>query len=180
MDQQPVKNHKREPLISRSLLIGAALFVIILLGIYLGRLANTPGFLGSYATFIADVNLVAQVTLLIVLIAGLIAIKRKKTPIHRSLQTAVVLLSMILTLFIMAGRFFQLYSSGGTAWILVFHGMLGLTAILLGIYLVLVMNNRLPKRWLTKKWKLIMRVTWLLFLAVVLGGFVIYWRMYIP
>ena len=80
MDQQPVKNHKREPLISRSLSSGLALFVIILLGIYLGRLANTPGFLGSYATFIADVNLVAQVTLLIVLIAGLIAIKRKKTP----------------------------------------------------------------------------------------------------
>jgi uncharacterized membrane protein YozB (DUF420 family) len=180
VDQQPVKNHRHEPLVSRALFIGVALFVILLLGIYLGRLADAPGFLGTYTTLIADVNLVAQLALLIVLIAGLIAIKRKKTPVHRSLQTTVVLLSIILTVFIMAGRFFQLYSSGVTAWLLVFHGMLGLTAILLGVYLVLVMNNRLPKGWHTKKWKLLMRVTWLLFLLVSLGGITIYWRMYIP
>ena len=81
----------------------------------------------------------------------------------------------------MAGRFLQLYSSGGTAWILVFHGMLGLTAILLGIYLVLVMNNRLPKRWLYEKMEADHAGNLGCFsLAVVLGGFVIYWRMYIP
>ncbi len=107
-------------------------------------------------------------------------IKRKKTAEHRYLQTAVVLFSTVLTIFIMCGRFFLLYTPGNFGWQLIVHGILGLAAIVMGIYLILLMNNRLAKRWRTKKWKLLMRVDWALFLLVVLGGFVIYWRMYIP
>ena len=180
MKNQSEKNRKRDPLIPQALLIGLALTALLLLGADLQGWAETPGFLGTYAPLIADVNLVAQVLLIVVLIVGLVAIKRKDTLTHRNLQTAVVLFNVLLIVFIMAGRFFLLYSPESFGWLVLAHGILGLCAIVCGIYLILIMNNRLPKRWRTKKWKLLMRVTWLLFLLVALGGIIIYWRMYIP
>jgi uncharacterized membrane protein YozB (DUF420 family) len=180
MNNQSGKNRKHEPLIPYALLIGLALTALLLLGADLQGWAETPGFLGTSAPLIADVNLVAQVILIVVLIVGLVAIKRRNTPAHRNLQTAVVLFYVLLVVFIMAGRFFLLYSPGSFDWPVLAHGVLGLCAIVCGIYLILIMNNRLSKRWRTKKWKLLMRVNWLLFLLVALGGIVIYWRMYIP
>jgi len=170
---------KREPLVPAALLIGLVLAVILILGIDFLGWTNNQGFLGTYAPIIADVNLLAQVALLGLLITGLITIKRKKNAEHRYLLTAVVLFSVVLTVFVMAGRFFILYSPGNFGWQLIVHGILGLAAIVLGIYLMLLMDNRLNKRWRTKKWKLLMRVNWFLFLLVVLGGFIIYWRIYI-
>jgi uncharacterized membrane protein YozB (DUF420 family) len=163
-----------------ALLIGLALTAILILGIGFLGWTNKQGFLGTYAPIIADVNLIVQIALLGLLMAGLIEIKRKKNTEHRYLLTAVVLFSVVLTIFIMAGRFFLLYSPGNFGWQLIVHGILGLTAIVIGIYLMLLMDNRLEKRWRMKKWKLLMRVNWALFLLVTLGGFVIYWRMYIP
>jgi len=180
MSNPAKQTRKREPLVPVALLIGLLLAAILILGIGFLGWANKQGFLGTYAPIIADVNLIAQIALLGLLIAGLITIKRKKTTEHRYLLTTVVLFSVVLTVFIMVGRFFLLYTPGNFGWQLIVHGILGLAAILVGIYLMLMMDNRLDKRWRTKKWKLLMRVNWLLFLLVVLGGFVIYWRMYIP
>ena len=180
MNKQPEKSRKREPLVPQTLLIGLALTALLLLGANLQGWAETPGFLGTYAPLIADVNLVSQVLLIGVLIVGLVVIKRRNTPAHRNLQTAVVLFNVLLVVFIMAGRFFLLNSPSSFDWPVLAHGVLGLCAIVCGIYLTLIMNNRLPKRLRTKKWKLLMRATWLLFLLVALGGIVIYWRMYIP
>jgi len=180
MNNQPEKSRKREPLISQTLLIGFALTALLLLGADLQGWAETPGFLGPYAPLIADVNLVAQVLLIVVLIVGLVAIKRRNTPAHRNLQTALVLFNVLLIVFIMAGRFFLLYSPGSVGWPVLAHGILGLCAIGCGIYLILIMNNRLPKRWRTKKWKGMMRVTWVLFLLVAVGGFILYRMLYLP
>jgi uncharacterized membrane protein YozB (DUF420 family) len=180
MNNQPEKRRKREPLIPQTLLIGLALTALLLLGADLQGWAETPGFLGTYAPLIADINLVAQVILIVVLIGGLVAIKRRNTPTHRNLQTAAVLFNVLLVAFIMAGRFFLLYSPGSFDWPVLAHGVLGLCAIVCGIYLTLHMNNRLSKRWQTKKWKLMMRVTWGLFLLVAIGGFVLYRMLYLP
>lgn len=180
MINQPEKNRKREPFIPRALLIGLALTALLLLGADLQGWAETPGFLGTYAPLIADVNLVAQVLLIVVLIVGLVAIKRKNTPAHRNLQTAVVLFDVLLTLFIMALRFLQVYTGGTSGWLQIAHGILGLTALFSGLYLILIMNYRLPKRWRTKNWKVMMRVTWVLFLLVAVGGFVLYRMLYLP
>jgi len=174
------QSRKREPLVPVALLIGLVLTAILILGIGFLGWTNKQGFLGTYAPIIADINLIAQIALLGLLIAGLIEIKRKNNSEHRHLLTAVVLFSMVLTVFIMIGRFFLLFTPGFFGWQLIVHGILGLVAVVLGIYLMLLMDNRLGKRWRTKKWKLMMRVNWLLFLLVVLGGFAIYWRMYIP
>jgi len=177
----PVRQpRKREPLVPAALLVGLGLAVILILGIGFLGWTNKQGFLGTYAPVIADVNLIAQIALLGLLIAGLVEIKRKKNTEHRYLLTAVVLFSVVLTVFIMIGRFFLLFSPGFFGWQLIIHGILGLVAILLGVYLMLLMDNRLGKRWRIKKWKLLMRFNWILFLLVTLGGFVIYWRMYIP
>jgi uncharacterized membrane protein YozB (DUF420 family) len=179
MNNQPEKSRKREPLIPQTLLIGLALTALLLLGADLQGWAKTPGFLGNSAPLIADVNLVAQVLLIVVLIVGLVAIKRRNTPAHRNLQTAVVLFNVLLVVFIMAGRFFLLYSPGSFDWPVLAHGVLGLCAIVCGIYLILHMNNRLSKRWQTKKWKMMMRVTWGLFLLVAIGGLVLYRMLYL-
>jgi uncharacterized membrane protein YozB (DUF420 family) len=180
MENPQKKAHKRDPLIPQAILAALALTALVLLYADTLGWAQTPGFLGTYAPMISDINLLAQVALLIVLVAGLAAIKRKHTRTHRNLLTTLVFFSILLTVFIMMGRFLQVYSSGTTGFLQIAHGILGLAAIFCGLYLILLMNDRLPVKWRTKKWKLIMRINWSLFLLVVLGGFAIYWKIYIP
>ncbi len=75
----PVRQpRKREPLVPAALLVGLVLAVILILGISFLGWTNKQGFLGTYAPVIADVNLIAQIALLGLLIAGLVEIKRKK------------------------------------------------------------------------------------------------------
>ena len=73
---------KREPLVPAALLVGLVLAVILILGIGFLGWTNKQGFLGTYAPIIADVNLIAQIVLLGLLIAGLIDDKTKEK--HRA------------------------------------------------------------------------------------------------
>lgn len=180
MENPQKKTHKRDPLIPQAILAALALTALLLLSADTLGWVQTPGFLGTYAPMISDINLLAQIALFIVLVAGLVAIKRKHTRTHRNLLSTLVFFSIVLTVFIMMGRFLQVFSSGSAGFLQIAHGILGLAAIMCGLYLILFMNDRLPVKWKMKKWKRLMRVTWTLFLLVSLGGFVLYRLLYLP
>lgn len=177
---QNKKTGETDSVAPRWLLFGLCVAAVAILIIEFSGLGNKPGFLGSYAPMISDINLLAQLALFIVLVAGLVAIKRKHTRTHRNLLSTLVFFSIVLTVFIMMGRFLQVFSSGSAGFLQIAHGILGLAAIMCGLYLILLMNDRLPVKWQMKKWKRLMRVTWTLFLLVSLGGFVLYRLLYLP
>jgi plastocyanin len=58
------------------------------------------------------------------------------------------------------------------------HGLMGLTAELLGIYLVLRMNDLIPERWRVKNFKLVMRTTLALWLLTAVVGIGVYLVLY--
>lgn len=179
MTNPRVKVHKRDPLVPIPLLAGLVITALFLLAANLLGWAEMPGFLGSFAPRLVDLNLVAQGLLLIVLTASLVLIKQKRTRPHRNLLTAVVFFNILLTIFIMAGRLLTIYSPGNYGALQIAHSLIGLTAILIGLYLVLRMDNRLPSKWKIKQWKLLMQIDWTLFFLVSVLGFILYRMLYV-
>lgn len=159
-----------------------AMSIFLLLGKRLGLEAR-PGFLGTFAPFYSDVNVIAQILLVVGLIIGFLLIRAHKTNAHQYLKTSLVLFSLVMTVFFMGVKLFQLLSSGLSFSLIVlveiFHGFLGTLAILAGLFLILRMNNALPKALRISWWKNLMRITFGLYLLVGLGGIVLYILMYV-
>lgn len=163
------------------LLVAMSLF--LLLGKRLG-LDVRPGFLGTFAPFYADVNLIAQIFLILGLLVGFILIRAHKSGAHQYLKTSLVLFSLVMTVFFMGGKLMMLLASGlsFSPIILVegFHGLMGTLSILAGLFLILRMNNALPKAMRITWWKNLMRITFGLYLLVGIGGIALYALLYIP
>ncbi len=156
-------------------LLGTALFLI------LGRrfgLDTRPGFLGTNAPLYSDINLIVEILMVIGVITGYILIQNKIRSGHQYMQTAMVLLNLVVTIFFMALIFVQLLNPATTLSLSVIaeivHGTVGVIAILTGLFLVLTMNDLLPKSWQPKKWKNLMRFAIWAYIAVAVGGIVVY------
>jgi hypothetical protein len=185
-------NRSRTPLSSRAAkwlvaVIVAVLLVVTSLFLLLGKrlgLEVRPGFLGTFAPFYADVNLIAQIVLLIGLLVGFILIRAHKSGAHQYLKTSLVLFSVVMTVFFMGGKLIMLLASGVSfsPIILVegFHGLMGTLSILAGLFLILRMNNALPNPMRITWWKNLMRITFGLYLLVGIGGVALYVLLYIP
>jgi len=145
------------------------------------------GFLGTGATFKADVNLVAQLAMGVVLIAGTFLARAKRYTAHGICQTAVMFLNLAMILSIMWPSFdgqvlpalpnhlTDTYYGVGTA-----HGILGGVAELFGIYLALAAGTEvLPRSVRVQRWKIWMRVELGLWWAVILSGAVTYYVWYV-
>jgi uncharacterized membrane protein YozB (DUF420 family) len=145
------------------------------------------GFLGSGATFAADLNLVVQLTMGAALMAGTILAKRRRYKAHGICQTSVLLLNLLMIGLVMWPSFRQqvepalfkrvhkLYYQ--TA---ILHGVMGIAAELLGLYIVMVAGtNVLPTVLRFKHWKWWMRTELVLWSAVVLSGVGTYYAWYI-
>jgi hypothetical protein len=163
------------------LLVAISLF--LLLGKRLG-LDVRPGFFGTFAPFYADVNLVAQIILIVGLLIGFFLIRAHKSAAHQYLKTSLVLFSLVMTVFFMGVKLIQLLSFGLSFSLIVlveiFHGFMGTLAILAGLFLILRMNNALPKNLRIAWWKNLMRITFGLYLLVGVGGITLYFLLYIP
>jgi uncharacterized membrane protein YidH (DUF202 family) len=89
-----------------------------------------------------------------------------------------VLLNLVMTIFFMALVFVQLLKPGTVLSISVLaeiaHGTVGVIAVLTGLYLLLAMNDLLPKSWQIKNWKNLMRFAIWAYGAVALGGIAVY------
>ena len=145
------------------------------------------GFLGTNAGFAADLNLLLQIAMGVVLLACAWLARRKRFRAHGICAAAV----MILNLFAIALAMWPVFHeqvwpkiparlSGPHYGIAAAHGALGVVAELFGLYILLMAGtNILPRSWQLKRWKLWMRVELGLWWAVLATGIAIYFNWYV-
>jgi uncharacterized membrane protein YozB (DUF420 family) len=149
--------------------------------------AQKKGFLGTGATFGADLNLVVQFVMAVALLMGGVLAKRKRYRAHGICQTTVLLLNLLMIALVMWPSFHQ---QVGPVFARVFrkryfavatiHAALGTAAELLGLYIIMVAGtNILPPRLCFKRWKLWMRAELMLWSAVLFSGLWTYYVWYI-
>jgi uncharacterized membrane protein YozB (DUF420 family) len=145
------------------------------------------GLLGTGATFGADVNFIVQLAMGGALIVGVMLAKQKRYRAHGSCQTIGLLLNLWMIALTMWPSFRQqvvphlprVRKSGYYA-IATIHMMVGTSAELLGIYIVLVAGTKLvPPSLRFKQWKRWMRIELALWLVALILGIGTYYAWYI-
>jgi uncharacterized membrane protein YozB (DUF420 family) len=145
------------------------------------------GFLGTGATFGADLNLVVQLIMGVALLGGAVLAKQKRYTAHGVCQTIVLLLNLLMIGLVMWPSFQQqvkpalsrvlrkrYYEVAAT------HAGLGIAAELLGLYIVLVAGtNLLPQRLRFKNWKWWMRAELVLWVIALVSGVGTYCAWYV-
>ena len=145
------------------------------------------GFLGTGATFAADVNFIVQLAMGGVLIVGVILAKQKRYRAHGACQTAVLLLNLWMIGLDMWPSFrLQVLPHLPKALhskyhaIALVHAAVGTAAELLGLYIVLVAGTSLvPPSRRFKEWKRWMRIEFALWFVALIGGIGTYYAWYI-
>ena len=151
------------------------------------HLFPSKGFLGTGATFEADLNLVAQLIMASALIGGAALARRKRYAAHGICQTTVLLLNLVAIGLVMAPSFGQqvkpalpkvlhhwYYAAAA------FHALFGIAAEVLGLYVALVAGTNVLPQWVRfKNWKRWMRAELMLWCFVVLTGVGTYYVWYI-
>lgn len=166
------------------LLVGTTIFILVQRNAT--SLGGGQGLFGTRAGFFADVNLVAQIILLLGLTVGYGLARRGNIPAHQYNQTAWVLFNIVLTVFIMALVFNVQVRPGipdnlrdAYGLTATLHAVLGTITILCGIYILLRMNKLLPKALRVSWWKGLMRATLGLYWLTGLFGVGTYYFWYI-
>lgn len=142
------------------------------------------GFLGTRANWAADLNLIVQIALLLVLVAARAQAKRRNLNVHHRWMTAIVTVNAVMIVAIMNPSLFRLLPSavrdpGAPALVLPLpHALVGVLAEVMGLYAVLSMRMDLPDSWRTRNLKWFMRITFLLWAVALVGGIVLYWVRY--
>jgi hypothetical protein len=178
----PVNDVKRVFTISLVVfLIASAIFLALGGPTHIARL---PGIFGTHANLFSDINLIAQIVLLAGLTVGYFLAHQGNITAHQYNQTAWVLFNIVLTIFIMIVAYYEYVLVPGEVSTLhgivaTIHAILGLLAILCGVYLLLRMNQLIPKRWRIRWWKKLMQLTLGLYLLVGVIGLGIYYVWYI-
>jgi uncharacterized membrane protein YozB (DUF420 family) len=147
----------------------------------------TKGFLGTGATFKADLNLVVQVVMGGALICGGVLARRKRYTAHGICQTTVLLLNLLMIALVMWPSFQQQVRPALPKvlhrWYYAapaIHGILGITAEVVGLYIVIVAGTNVLPEWLCfKDWKRWMRTELMLWVFVLLTGVGTYVAWYI-
>jgi hypothetical protein len=144
------------------------------------------GFLGTWANFGADTNLLIQFTMGIALISGAFLARAKRYTAHGICQSLVLLLNLPMIALVMWPSFHarvlprlpsRLVKRNYA--IATVHGALGAVAEILGFYIALVAGtNVLPVKWRIQRWKLWMRIELILWWIVLLTGFGTYYFWY--
>lgn len=146
------------------------------------ELMHKPGFLGTAANWAADMTLVLMILIGAALTVGVVMARRQKYQTHRWIQTASVALNVILVLWLMIlpYRDFIAPSVPGRLnepFILVttLHGLVGFCAVVLGVFVVLRANGLMIKPLRFNNYKLVMRISYTLYMLTILLGFLVYY-----
>jgi len=157
-------------------LLAAAAAAALVQGIFGSGQEGAPGFTGV-GVLIADVNLALQALLLLGLTFGFYLARRGSIEAHRVNQTVWVLVNTVLVVLIMLAsmqdvRLGSLADLGNArAAVTWLHALLGAFTAVAGLWLVLQMNDLLPRRWHLAGWKTLMRLTLAGYWASALLGF---------
>ena len=144
------------------------------------------GFLGTHAGYGSDLNLTIQIAMGVALIFGAFLARAKRFVAHGICQSVVLVLNFGMICFLMWPSFHshvlpRLPNRLGKRFYAVatVHGVLGVLAEILGLYIALVAGtNILPKSIRFKGWKLWMRVELALWWIVLMTGAATYWVWY--
>ena len=145
------------------------------------------GFLGTGATFTADVNFIVQLAMGGALIVGVILAKQKRYRAHGACQTTVLLLNVLMIALTMWPSFREQVVphipralKRGYYAIVMVHMLLGTSTELLGIYIVLVAGTKLiPPSLRFTQWKRWMRIELALWLLTLTWGIGTYYEWYV-
>lgn len=146
------------------------------------------GFLGTPASFGADLNLIVQIVMGVALLADALLARAKRFRAHAVCMTAVLLINLVAVCLVMWPSFDQLvlprlahHLARRNAAIAAVHGILGCVAELLGLHILLVAGTSLlPETWRFKRWKLWMRVELALWMVLLVSGIGTYIVWYTP
>jgi len=133
------------------------------------------GFLGTGATFTADLNLIVQLAMGAALVTGMFLARRKNYRLHARCQASVVLLNLLMIGLIMAPQFhkqvepnLRLVTSDRYYTLPFIHAALGTVAEVLGLYVILVAGTEMiPKSLRFDNYKPWMRTTLALWWTVI-------------
>jgi plastocyanin/uncharacterized membrane protein YozB (DUF420 family) len=145
------------------------------------------GFLGTGATFYADLNLIVQLAMGVALLVGMRLARKKKFKPHKYCQSAVMILNLVMIFLIMAPSFHKQVQpevfgglKGGYYLLPFIHTVLGTIAELLGLYIVVAAGTKiLPKKLPYKRYKPLMRACLTLWWVTILFGVGTYYYWYV-
>jgi hypothetical protein len=140
-----------------------------------------PGFLGTRATFGADLALVLILISSTLFTIGWQLAVHKHYETHRWVQTSAAIINASVVLVVMVGSFwgFTLPEVSRnlvrpSVWVTVVHAFVGTVAFLFGVFVVLRGNKLVPKRWRFRNYKLFMRTAYGLYMFATLVGIAVY------
>ena len=144
-------------------------------------LLRSPGFLGTKANLRSDATLVLILVTAVLFTIGWQLAIRKRYEAHRWVQTLAASLNTIAVLGTMISSFLVHILPGipgklneGSYGITTVHALVGMVAMLLGVFVVLRGNNLVPKGLRFKNYKLFMRASFALYMLATLIGIVVY------
>ncbi len=147
---------------------------------------TSPGFLGTKATLRADLTLVLILTTAVMFNIGFYLARHKKFGAHRIVQTSAVILNTLVVLISMVTSYIIHILPGiparldqGDYAVTTIHAIIGATGLLFGVYVALVGNKILPKRFRFQNYKPYMRLAYSLYMLATLGGVIVYIIVYV-
>ena len=141
------------------------------------------GFLGRGATFGADLNLLVQIGLGLLLLIGMVFARRGLYRAHGACQSSALALAIVMTLVWMWPSFREVYVpdlargiANRTNVAVVAHAALGSVVLLLGVYVVLVAGTAMiPQRFRFQNYRAWMQTLLVLWWIAIGLGVLTYW-----
>jgi uncharacterized membrane protein YozB (DUF420 family) len=138
------------------------------------------GILGTGATLVANINLILQIVILVVLTIGAFQARRGRLDAHHTLMTAAVIINAVLIIAIMNPSFFRIlpfaldYPGAPGPKVMWPHVALGAVAELLGAYLVIRLKLDPSRASDLGNLRRVMVVTLLLWTTALVVGIAVY------
>lgn len=150
------------------------------------ELFHTPGFFGTHANFFADVTLVTMLVTATLFSIGFYLARKDKITVHKWVQTLGATINLILVLWMMVLPFrdFIIQDQGGPRerffyTVTIMHALIGLSATIFGIYVVLRGHMLMPEFLRFHNYKPFMRVAYTLYIVATLLGVAVYLAWYV-
>ncbi|HMH19234.1 MAG TPA: hypothetical protein VK572_13930 [Burkholderiales bacterium] len=174
--------NRRSAIVTATVMIVGSLAWIT--GISFSGLEGSRGFFGT-GPLIADANLILEVILVAGITYGFLLARRGNIDAHQINQTTWVILNLGLIVLVMAGSMQDVKIAKtadladwriGVTWL---HAAVGTFTALTGLWIVLQMNDLLPRGLHVAAWKNLMRAAFAGYWLTALLGFATYYLWYI-
>lgn len=147
----------------------------------MNELLHQPGFLGTAANWAADFTLMMMILFAVLLTVGVVFAVKEKYGTHRWVQTSAVILNIIFVLWMMVLPYRDFIAPGIPQqlnetfyWLTTLHALVGAIAFILGLFVVLRANGLMIKALQFNNYKLVMRISYMLYMLAVLLGIAVY------